>query len=453
MNKYFKSLNYFSLNIKKLTKQEVYQEVSAGFTTFITIAYIVVVNPIILQKSGMPFDSIFIATCLTAAIGCLLLGLMSNFPAALAPGMGLNVYFAYQITQNYNYSWQDALGLVFIASIILIIITSLKIRDHLIKAIPHSLSMAISVGVGLFIALIALKEINMISYDPHSFLKLNSLKTQNILIASIGFFTIIILENYKVKASILISIAIATIANLAINISYSGHEVINEFNQVLELPNFSIADTFFSMKFSFINSNILHTPTLNIIFTIVLIVLFDSLGVYIAILKQYRKLNPEYNKNIEKNIPNALLANNYATLFGSIFGTSPTVPFLESIAGIKSHGKTGLTAITVAICFILVIILAPIVKLIPMAASAPVILYISCLMIENVTEINWHDITNSIPSALIIIFIPFSFSIADGIGIGFICYTIINLFTGNIKKIHPLMGILSLIFLIFFVIR
>jgi len=449
MSKYLKS---FITEISNLSQKELYQEFYAGFTTFITIAYIIVVNPIILQKSGMPFDSIFLATCITAAIGCILLGLLSKVPAAIAPGMGLNVYFAYQITNNFNYTWQEALGLVFIASIILILITSFKIRDHLIKAIPHSISVAISVGIGLFIALIALKEIHMISYDPNSFLKLNSLKTQEILIASIGFFTIVTLEKYKFKASILISIAIATACDIIINAFYQEQST-SLISSLLQFPNLDISPTFLQLNFSFINSEILKNPTLNIIFTIVLIVLFDSLGVYIAIIKQYKKLNPDYNKDIDTHIPNALLANNTATLFGSLFGTSPTVPFLESVAGIRSSGKTGLTSITIGVCFLIAILLSPIVKLIPMSASAPVILYISCLMIENVTEIDWKDITQAIPSAIVIIFIPFSFSIADGIGIGFICYTIINILTGNTKKLHPLMIVLSLIFLIFFLIR
>lgn len=428
--------NYFQL---KIAKSSLNQEIQAGLTTFLTMAYILVVNPAILSKTGMDSSSVFLATCLTSAFGCLLVGLLANYPVALAPGMAMNAYFAYQIMEQ-GLSWPDALGLIFISGILFLLICITPVKTWILDAIPASLSLAISSGIGIFIGFIALKQIGLISVSDSGFMQLGNLNSPSTIIALIGFISIVVMETYKIRGSIMIAIFIATTLDL---IFFAQNNLPPTTSNTATMMS-----TFFALSFEHIYFD--HT-SVSIILTFLFVMLFDSTGTLIAVLKNK---NNEHHTNNRKTAY-ALLANSITCITGSLFGTTPTSPYIESAAGIKAGGRTGLTAVTVALCFILAIIVFPIIKLVPIYATAPALLFVACLMIEHLADIEWHKLTEAIPAALTLMMIPFTFSIADGIGFGIISYSLLKLLCKSEDTkpapIHPMMWILSIVFLTYFV--
>lgn len=425
------------------------QEVRAGVTTFLAMAYIIVVNPAILSQTGMDPNSIFLATCITSAIGCIAVGFLSNYPIGIAPGMAMNAFFSYQIVNNLNIPWSEAMGLIFITGILLVMICLTPIKKWIIEAIPHNLNMAISSGIGVFIGFIALKEIGLVHISSSGFLEMGHLLEYKIIMALLGFMAIITLDYYKVPGAIIISIITVTILDLLFaDKSIANNITENLTNNIFNNNTPDKFNTIFGLDLYNIKIN---ANSFAVILTFLFVVLFDSTGTLIAVLRKNK------NQNNQKTA-NALLSNSIATIAGATLGTTPTSPYIESATGIKAGGKTGLTAVIIGLCFLLAIIFSPIVKLVPIYATAPALLYVACLMIEHLADIEWHKLTEAIPAALILMMIPFTFSIADGIGFGFLSYCILNLLCQPKNKvdkinIHPMMWVMSAVFIIYFLVK
>ncbi len=409
----------------------------AGFTTFLTMAYIILVNPAILSSTGMNPGATFVATCLAAAIGSFLTGVMSNYPVAVAPSMALNIYFAYIVVGSLGYSWQTALGAVFISGVLFFILTITSIKKWIINAVPQSLNIAIAVGIGLFIALIALKTGGIIVAEPHTMMTLGKITSLPTLLFLFGFCLIVVLDRKKVPGAMIIGIIATSIIGISLGIS--------QFHGVFSMPP-SLSDTFMKINVK----DTLHQEGYAIIFSFFLVALFDTTGTLLGLLQQTKLHNDERRV---KRLSNALLANSVTTIAGSLMGTSTTSPYIESAAGVRAGGKTGLTPVIVSLLFLLALFLSPLASTIPSYATAPALLFVAVLMIQHITHIHWDDTTESIPSVITALMIPFSFSIADGIGLGFICYVVIKLLAGKWRELNPILVLLALVFVLYFVFR
>ncbi|CAN5659662.1 solute carrier family 23 protein [soil metagenome] len=423
----------FKLSENKTT---VRTEIVAGITTFLTMAYIIFVNPDILSKAGMPFGAVFTATCVAAAIGCLLMAFLANYPIALAPGMGLNAYFAFVVVGKMGFSWQVALGCVFLSGIIFFVISVLPIREWIVNAIPHSLKMAIAAGIGLFLALIALKNAGIVVADPATMVTHGTLNSWPVLMATLGFALIVALEHRKVIGGVIIGILVVTIISIVV-----GQQ---KFAGVFDVPP-SIAPVFLQMDLV----GALHVGLVTVVFTFLFIDLFDNTGTLIALTHRggfLRKDGPV------PRLKRALMADSAAAMSGAAVGTSTTTSYIESASGINAGGRTGLTTLTVAVLFLLALFIAPLAGSIPPYATAPALLYVACLMTRGLVEVAWDDITEAAPAVITAIAMPFTFSIAEGIAFGFIAYTAIKLVAGKFGDIHPAVGILSVLFVIKYVV-
>ena len=378
-------------------------EVLAGVTTFLTMCYIIIVNPLILSETGMDHGAVFVATCLAAAIGCLVMGIIANYPIALAPGMGLNAYFTYSVCLGMGVPWQTALAAVFVSGIIFLAISFFKIREAIVNAIPMSLKFAIGGGIGLFLALVALKNSGIIVANQATLVGLGDIKQPTVLLALFGFLLIVVLHQFKVRGAIIISIlavtAIATLMGL------------NEFKGVVgEIP--SIAPTFMQMDFE----GLFTASMVGVIFVFFIVDLFDSTGTLVGVSHRAGLLQDGKLPRLKK----ALFADSTAIVAGAALGTSSTTPYIESASGVAAGGRTGLTAVVVAFLFVSCLFLAPLAQSVPGFATAPALLFIGVLMIQGITNIDWDDITEAVPAFLTIVFMPFAYSIADGIAMGFI---------------------------------
>lgn len=442
-------INFFEL---KSHKSNINQEIRAGITTFLTMAYILVVNPAILSQTGMEPSSVFMATCLTSALGCILVGLLANYPVGLAPGMAMNAYFAFQINNSLGIAWPDAMGLIFISGVLFFLICITPVRTWILDAIPHSLSLAISSGIGVFIGFIALKEMGIIVISSSGFMQMGQLSSFSTLIALFGFISIIIMESYRIPGAIIIAIILATVLDITLGSNSIPDNIVNNnLNNSID----NLFSTFGGLSFDKISFD--HY-SFSIILTFLFVVLFDSTGTLIAVIRNKNKTKKD-KKNNNKKTSRALLANSITAITGSVLGTTPTSPYIESAAGIKAGGRTGLTAITIGVCFLLAIIISPLTKLVPIYATAPALLYVACLMIEHLADIKWHELTEAIPAALTLMMIPFTFSIADGIGFGIISYSLLKLFCkksvtnteAEPQTIHPMMWVMSAIFVGYFI--
>jgi len=422
----------FKLNENKTT---VRTEIVAGITTFLTMAYIIFVNPDILSKAGMPFGAVFVATCVAAAIGCLLMAFLANYPIALAPGMGLNAYFAFVVVGKMQFSWQVALGCVFISGIIFFIISVLPIREWIVNAIPKSLKMAIAAGIGLFLALIALKNAGIVVGDPATLVTHGNLKSWPVLMATLGFALIVALEHRKVLGGVIIGILVVTIISII-----AGQQ---KFGGIFDVPP-SIAPVFVQMDLA----GALGVGLVTVVFTFLFIDLFDNTGTLIALAHRGGFMRPD---GTVPRLRSALMADSAAAMIGAAVGTSTTTSYIESASGINSGGRTGLTALTVAVLFLLALFVAPLAGSIPPYATAPALLYVACLMTRGLVEVEWDDITEAAPAVITAIAMPFTFSIAEGIAFGFIAYTVIKLVAGKFSEIHPAVGILAALFVIKYV--
>ena len=420
----------FNLSENKTTFRT---EVLAGITTFLAMSYIIIVNPMILSATGMDHGAVFVATCLAAAIGCVVMGIIANYPIALAPGMGLNAYFTYSVCLGMGVPWQTALAAVFVSGLVLIAISMFKIREAIVNAIPMSLKFAIGGGIGLFLALVALKNAGIIVDNPATLVGLGDLKQPSVLLALLGFLLIVVMHHFKVRGAIVISIL--AITGIATVLGY------NEFKGVVgEIP--SLAPTLMQMNFE----GLFTASLIGVIFVFFLVDLFDSTGTLVGVSHRAGLLKDGKLPRLKK----ALFADSSAIVAGAALGTSSTTPYIESSAGVAAGGRTGLTAVVVGILFILCLFLAPLAQSVPGFATAPALLFVGVLMIQGITNIDWEDITEAVPAFLTIIFMPFSYSIADGIAMGFISYALIKLFTGKAKTVPYMVWIVAALWVLKF---
>lgn len=409
-------------------------EILAGLTTFLTMSYIVFVNPDILGTTGMDKGAVFVATCLAAALGCLIMAFLANWPIGMAPGMGLNAFFAFGVVGAMGYSWQQALGAVFVSGIIFLILSATGIRKWLIEGIPKSLRSAIVAGIGLFLALIALKSAGIVVGNQATLVAQGDLKSPTVLLAVLGFFIIVCLDALRVKGAILIGILAVTLLSALLGYSAPIHSIVST-------PP-SMAPTFMQLDIA----GVLNQGFLHIILVFVLVEIFDATGTLIGVARRANLL-PEGKPN---RLGRALFADSTAILAGSALGTSSTTAFAESAAGVQAGGRTGLTALVVGVLFLLCLFFAPLASVVPSYATAPALLYVAGLMMRELVEVEWNDITNAIPAALTAIMMPFTYSIAEGIAFGFISYVLIKAFTGRFRDIHIATFIVALLFVLRF---
>jgi AGZA family xanthine/uracil permease-like MFS transporter len=417
-------------------KTNVRTEVVAGITTFLTMAYIIFVNPSILTAAKMPFGAVFTATCVAAAIGCLLMAFLANYPIALAPGMGLNAYFAFGVVGGMGHTWQVALGCVFISGIIFLIISVLPIREWIVNAIPKSLKMAIAAGIGLFLALIALKNAGIVVANPATLVAHGNLISWPVLMATLGFALIVALEYRRIMGGVIIGILVVTVISIL-----AGQQ---KFEGIFDVPP-SIAPVFLQMDLT----GALQVGLVTVVFAFLFVDLFDNTGTLIALAHRGGFMRPD---GTVPRLRGALIADSSAAMIGAAVGTSTTTSYIESASGINAGGRTGLTAATVGILFLLALFIAPLAASIPAYATAPALLYVACLMARGLTEVEWDDITEAAPAVITAITMPFTFSIADGIAFGFISYAGIKLAAGRYTDIHPAVAILAVLFVIKYVV-
>ncbi len=417
-------------------KTNVRTEIVAGITTFLTMAYIIFVNPDILKAAKMPFGAVFVATCVAAAIGCFLMAFLANYPIALAPGMGLNAYFAFGVVGGMGYSWQVALGCVFISGVIFFIISVLPIREWIVNAIPKSLKMAIAAGIGLFLALIAFKNAGIVAGHEVTLVTHGKLTSWPVVMATLGFALIVALEYRRIMGGVIIGILAVTVVSIL-----AGQQ---KFEGVFDVPP-SIAPVFLQMDLA----GAFSVGLVTVVFAFLFVDLFDNTGTLIALAHRGGFMRPD---GTVPRLNRALMSDSAAAMIGAAVGTSTTTSYIESASGINAGGRTGLTAAVVGVLFILALFVSPLAGSIPAYATAPALLYVACLMARGLVEVEWDDITEAAPAVITAIIMPFTFSIADGIAFGFISYAGIKLVAGRYRDVHPAVGILAVLFVIKYVV-
>ncbi|MBP0599350.1 NCS2 family permease [Herbaspirillum sp. LeCh32-8] len=418
---------YFKLSENGTT---VRTELLAGLTTFLTMAYIIFVNPSILGDAGMPKDSVFVATCVAAAVGTLIMGLYANYPIGLAPGMGLNAYFAYAVVKGMGFPWQAALGAVLISGCLFLIVSVLRIREMIIKSIPVSLRMAIPAGIGLFLAIISLKSSGIIAANPATFVTLGDLHQPAPVMAIIGFLVIVALDKLKVRGALLIGILLVTVLSFL----FGG----NHFNGVFAAPP-SVAPTFLQLDVK----GALSMGLLNVVLVFFLVELFDATGTLMGVATRAGLMKEGKMARLNK----ALMADSTAIVAGSLLGTSSTTAYIESAAGVQAGGRTGLTAVAIALLFLLCLFIAPLAGVVPAYATAPALFFVACLMVRELVHIDWEDTTECVPAVITALVMPFTYSIANGLALGFISYAGLKLLTGRVKDVSAIIWIIAAIFL------
>ena len=407
------------------------KEFLAGFTTFITMAYIIFVNPQIMALSGMDQGAIFVGTCLAAAIACFVMGFFANWPIGLAPGMGLNAFFTYTVVGEMGYSWQVALGAVFLAGVLFFIMSITRLRAWMISSIPLNLRIAMGAGVGLFIGLIGLKNGGIIVGNQATLLSLGEFSQIETLLAAIGFLIISILSVRKVTGAIIIGILTTTLIAFFVGLI--------EFNGIVSYPP-EIAPTF--MKLDILGA--LNLGMLTIIMSFLFVNLFDTTGTLLGVATRANLIsNDEHSDELNK----ALKADSSASIFGTFFGCSPVTSYVESSAGVEAGGRTGLTSIVVGLLFLFAMFLSPLATIIPPYATAGALIYVAILMLSGMEKLNWSSTAELLPALVIIVMIPLTFSIADGIALGFLTYVFLKIFNGEFRDIASGAWFLTLIFI------
>lgn len=437
---------FFHLTEHKTT---VKKEILAGLTTFSTMAYILAVNPSILSRTGMDFNALITATALAAAIGTLVMALYARLPIGVAPGMGLNAFFAYTIVSSMGYSWQFALTAVFLEGVIFIFLSMFRIREAIINSIPENLKHAISVGIGLLIALIGMANAGIIETGMHHvgdgkldgvILKIGNITSIGPLIALIGLIVSAVLMYRNVNAALLIGIMAATVVGIPLGITHFPAN-----GQLVSLPP-SLAPVAFKLQFD----KIFTLDMVMILFTLLMVNLFDTVGTLIGLCNKAGLLDGNGRLPRAKQ---ALMADAVGTTAAGLLGTSVVTAYVESASGIAAGGKTGLTSFTVAIMFLLSLFFAPVFAMIPQAATAPALIIVGMLMMGAVTKINFNDVTEAIPAFLAIVMMPYSYSIAEGIVFGMLSYVLLKVLTGQYKSISPVMYVLAVLFIITFLVK
>lgn len=435
------------------------KEVIAGLTTFFAMAYIIVVNPSILAGSEefplMPFGAVFLATIFAAVIGTLIMGLFANVPYALAPGMGLNAFFAYTVCGTLGFSWQEALAIVFICGIVNILITVTKVRKSIINAIPVSLQHAIGGGIGLFIAYIGIINVGGINFGVVP--ELSNFDNLPFLLTLLGVIVTVILVLLKVKGAILIGILLTTVVGIPLGVTdLSGATNFDIVKPFTELPT-TVFAAFDGFKTLFTGGVTQILVSLLAIFAFSLSDTFDTIGTFIGtgrksgIFDELDVQSLENSKGKKTKMEKALIADSIATSIGALLGTSNTTTFVESAAGIEAGGRTGLTAVTTAVLFLLCIFISPIITVVPSAATAPALIIVGIMMTSSLKHINWEDLSEAIPAFFAVVIMTIAYNISMGIAFGFIFYIIVKLCKKEAKEIHPILWGSSALFVVYFV--
>ena len=409
-------------------------EFFAGLTTFLTMVYIVFVNPTILGKAGMDPGAVFVATCIAAAASTLVMALYANYPIALAPGMGLNAFFAFTVVLTYKYTWQQALAAVFCSGVLFFLISVSGIREWIINAIPRNLKLAISAGVGLFLGIIALEESKIVVAQPETLVTLGDLNNPVAVLCLLGFIIILALNYRRTVGATLIGILVVAAVGIPLGLT--------QFKGVVSMPP-SLAPTLLQLDFS----RLFETTFLIVVFSFLMIDLFDNAGTLIGVAHRAGLLDADGNLPRMKE---ALISDSFAAMFGALIGTSSTLSYIESTAGVSAGGRTGLTAVFVAMFFLLALFFSPLAGMIPAYASAAALLYVACVMAQSLAEIDWDDLTEYAPAVVAAITMPLTYSIATGIGLGFITYTLAKIFAGKIAEAKPAIVVLAVLFAIKF---
>lgn len=411
-------------------KTNVKTEVIAGITTFLTMAYIIFVNPSILSEAGMDYGAVFVATCVAAAIGCLVMGIWANYPIAQAPGMGLNAFFTYGVVLGMGYAWEAALGAVFLSGFCFFLLSIFKIREWIINSIPLSLRLGIAAGIGLFLAMVALKNAGIVVSNPATYVALGDLSEPSAIYALVGFFVITALSYLNVTGAVMIGILGVTVVAMVF-----GH---NEYGGLMSMPP-SIAPTLMQMDVM----AALDVAMLSVIFAFLFVDLFDTSGTLVGVAQRGKLLDKDGKL---PRVGRAMMADSTASMAGAALGTSTTTSYIESTAGIAAGGRTGLTAVVVGVLFLLSLFFAPLAGSIPAYATAGALLYVAVLMAGSLAHADWDDSTEAAPVLIAALAMPLTFSIAEGIALGFISYVAIKTLSGRFKDLNIAVVLLALLF-------
>ena len=419
---------YFGINGENTT---IKTEILAGVTTFLTMAYIIFVNPNVLADAGMDKGAVFVATCLAAAIGCFIMGIYARLPVALAPGMGLNAFFTYGVVLGMGYAWQTALGAVFLSGCIFILLSLFKIREIIINSIPTSIKQGVVAGIGAFLAFISLQTAGVIVNNDATLVGLGDMTTFAPAMAALGFIVIVGLSHKRVPGAVTIGILLVALISLI-----TGN---TQFTGIISAPP-PIAPTLMQLDIA----GAFDVGMISVIFAFLFVDLFDTAGTLIATTSQAGLIGKD------SKIPNmgkALLADSTATVAGTLLGTSSTTSYIESVSGIAAGGRTGLMAVTVGVLFLLSIFFSPLAGMIPGYATAGAIFYVAVLMMETLKDVKWNDLTEAAPVVVVLLFTPLSYSVADGIALGFITFTAIKVVAGKFSDISVPVWILTAVLL------
>lgn len=419
-------------------KHSIRTEIIAGITTFLTMAYILAVNPSIfgaLAAQGMPTDAVFTATALAAIVGCLVMSIYAKKPFGLAPGMGLNAFFVFTVCLGMGHSWQMALTAIFLEGILFILLTITNVRKLIVDAIPMNLKRAIGAGIGLYIAFIGLKSAGIIVSSDSTSVTLGPLSDSTSILAIIGLLLTSVLVILKVRGGMLLGILVTTIIGIPMGVTH--------FNGLLSTPP-SISSIFCQFEWS----QIFSWDMVAIVFTFLFIDMFDTIGTVVGVSVKSGMVDEKGNVD---GINKVLMADAVATVAGAMFGTSTTTTYIESASGVSEGGRTGLTSFTIAVCFAIALLFSPLFLAIPGAATGPVLFIVGVMMAAPVKEIDWEDYSEAIPAFVTMLLMPLAYSISDGIMLGMISYVVINAFTGKFKKVSVTMWILAVLFVLRYV--
>ena len=419
----------------KAHNTDVQTEIVAGITTFITMAYIIFVNPQMMAQTGMDHGAIFVGTCLAAAVACLFMGLFANWPVGLAPGMGLNAFFTYTVVGEMGYAWETALGAVFIAGVLFFIMSITPLRRWMLDSIPLNLRVAMGAGVGLFIGFIGLKNGGIIISDGATFLSLGDFTNSSTLLAGLGFLLIAILSIRKIPGAIIIGILTVTLLSIILNLV--------EFDGIFALPP-DVTPVFLELDIF----GALDIAMISVIVSFLFVNLFDTAGTLFGVASRANFLDETGNI---RNMDKALKADSSSSIFGSFFGCAPVTSYVESSAGIETGGRTGLTAVVVGILFLLATFLSPFAAAVPAYATSGALIYVAILMLSGMEKLNWDDQSELLPALVMVVMIPLTFSIANGIALGFLAYVSIKVFIGKFSNISSGAWFLTLVFVAKFV--
>ncbi len=426
-------------NLFKLKKNntDVKTEVIAGITTFMTMAYIIFVNPTILEAAGMPFDGVFIATIMGAMLGTLAMATLTNYPFALASGMGLNAFFAYSVVLGMGVSWQAALGIIFLEGIIFIILSVTPVREMIVNSIPMALKTGISTGIGLFIAFIGLQNANIVVANDATLVAMGTVLKGSGLVALFGLIVTGILHAKNVKGSLLWGILASTAFGWI-------NGVTPKLEGVVAVPQMS---DWSEVLFQLGIGSALSFGMIGVLLSFLFVDMFDTAGTLVGVSQQAGYLDE--NGDLPK-ASRALLADAIGTTGGALFGTSTVTTYVESASGVAEGGRTGLTGVVVSILFFLSLFFKPLIGIVPGAATAPALIIVGTMMMTNITKLNWDDFTEILPAFVAMIAMPLTYSISNGIALGFIVYPLVKLFTGKGKDVHWLVYVLGIVFVLYF---